>query len=177
MSAPVPVMLDFAHSRARITLVGVALLVLGTCVAAGAYAEYRVLVARRAGLELKLEAANSRNRHGLITDARAVGFAEAAGRMAAELGTPWTKLLAELETASRDATGQVAVLSIEPDHGKHNVHITGEAKDLPLALAYVQRLQASSLLRYPMLDSHEVKTDDPQRPVRFAMTADWREAP
>ncbi len=57
------------------------------------------------------------------------------------------------------------------------MHITGEAKDLPLALAYVQRLQSSSLLRYPMLDSHELKADDPQRPVRFAMTAEWREAP
>ena len=51
MSAPAPVMLDFAHSRARITLLGAALLVLGTCVAAGAYAEYRVLLARRAGLD------------------------------------------------------------------------------------------------------------------------------
>ncbi|TLY91854.1 MAG: hypothetical protein E6K38_13625 [Gammaproteobacteria bacterium] len=97
--------------------------------------------------------------------------------MAAELGTPWTALLAELEAASRDSTGQVAVLSIEPDHAKHNVHVTAEAKDLPLALAYVERLQASRLLRYPMLDSHELKTDDPQHPVRFAMTAEWREAP
>jgi hypothetical protein len=44
-------------------------------------------------------------------------------------------------------------------------------------LAYVQRLQTSTLLRYPMLDSHDVKTDDPQRPVRFAMTAEWRELP
>ena len=170
MRAPT-VMIDFAAPRARVTPLGVVLLVLGAAVAAGTYAEYRLLTARRAGLELKLEAAN---RH---ADARSVGFAEAAGRMAAELGTPWTALLAELEAASRDSTGQVAVLSIEPDHAKHNVHLTGEAKDLPLALAYVERLQASRLLRYPMLDSHELKTDDPQHPVRFAMTAEWREAP
>ena len=177
MRAPAPVLLDFASARPRITLVGAALLVLGISVAAGAYAEYRLLLARRAGLELKLEAANRHNRHDQLADARAVGFAEAAARMAAELGTPWTKLLAELEGASSDTTGQVAVLSVEPDPAKHNVHITGEAKDLPLALAYVERLQASSLLRYPMLDSHEVKADDAQRPVRFAMTAEWKEAP
>ena len=176
MSAPT-VMIDFAGPRARVTPLGVVLLVLGAAVAAGTYAEYRLLTERRAGLELKLEAANRHNRHEPGADARSVGFAEAAGRMAAELGTPWTALLAELEAASRDTSGQVAVLSIEPDHAKHNVHLTGEAKDLPLALAYVERLQASRLLRYPMLDSHELKTDDPQHPVRFAMTAEWREAP
>jgi hypothetical protein len=41
----------------------------------------------------------------------------------------------------------------------------------------VTRLQATQSLRYPMLDSHEIKPDDPQHPVRFALTADWTEAP
>lgn len=176
MSAPL-VNVDFVNQRSRVTLAGALLLLLGVSAAAGTYAEYRYIQARRAGLELKLEAAARRNHHEPALDARAVGFAEAAGRMAEQLGTPWTKLLAELEGASHDTSGQVAVLSIEPDAIKRNVHITAESKDLPLALAYVQRLQASSLLRYPMLDSHEVKADDPQRPVRFAMTAEWREAP
>ena len=176
MSAPV-VNIDFVARGSRLTLAGALLLLLGASAAAGTYAEYHLMQARRAGLELKLEAAARRNHHEPGLDARTAGFAEAAGRMAEQLGAPWTQLLAELETASRDSTGQIAVLSIEPDPVKHNVHITGESKDLPLALAYVQRLQASSLLRYPMLDSHEVKTDDAQRPVRFAMSAEWREAP
>lgn len=177
MKLPVPVTLDFAHARPRVTLLGIVLLALGAAVAAGAYGEYRLLQSRRAGLELKLEAVRGRSRHDPIADARAAGFAEAAARMASELGTPWTKLLAELEGASSESVGKVAVLSIEPDSEKHSVHITGEAKDLPLALAYVERLQGSSLLRYPMLDSHEVRNDDAQHPVRFAMTAEWREAP
>jgi hypothetical protein len=176
MSAPV-VTLNFANRRSPVTLAGAVLLLLGVSAAAAAYFEYRFLETRRAGLELKLQAATRRGHHDPALDARAAGLTEEAGRMAAELATPWTKLLAELETASRDSGGQIAVLSIEPDHAKHNVHITGESRDLPLALAYVQRLQASSLLRYPMLDSHEVKADDAQRPVRFAMTAEWRELP
>jgi len=57
------------------------------------------------------------------------------------------------------------------------VRITGESRDLPLVLAYVQRLQSSAMLRYPMLDTHDVKIDDPQRPIRFALTAEWRELP
>jgi hypothetical protein len=176
MSAPL-VSVDFVNRRSRPTLAGALLLLLGVSVGAAAYFEYRFIETRRAGLELKLQAATRRGQHNPTLDLRAAGLTEEAGRVAAELGTPWTKLLTELEAASRESSGEIAVLSIEPDHDKHNVHITGESRDLPLALAYVQRLQKSSLLRYPMLDSHEVKADDAQRPVRFAMTAEWRELP
>jgi hypothetical protein len=176
MSAPA-VTVDFVNRRSRMTLTGAVVLLLGVSAAAAACLEYRLIESRRAGLELKLQAAARHGHHDPALDLRAAGLTEQAGRMAAELGTPWTKLLTELEAASRDSAGQIAVLSIEPDHAKHNVHITGESRDLPLALAYVQRLQTSSLLSYPMLDSHEVKTDDAQRPVRFSMTAEWRELP
>jgi hypothetical protein len=175
MSAPA-VTVDFANRRSRVTLAGAVLLLLGVSAAAAACLEYRLIETRRAGLDLKLQAAERHGRHDPALDLRAAGLTEEAGRVVAELGTPWTKLLTELEAASRDS-GQIALLSIEPDHAKHNVHITAESRDLPLALAYVQRLQTSSLLRFPMLDSHEVKTDDAQRPVRFAMTAEWRELP
>jgi hypothetical protein len=174
VSAPL-VSVDFASQRSRVTLAGAMLLLLGIGAAAAAWVEFRAIEARRAGLELKLQAATRRARPDL--DARSAGLSEEAGRVAEELGAPWTRLLTELETASRDSTGEVAVLSIEPDSAKHRVHITGESRDLPLALAYVQRLQASPLLRYPMLDTHEVKTDDAQRPVRFAMSAEWKALP
>lgn len=176
MSAP-SVNLDFAGGRAPLTIVSGILLLLGVAVAAATWLEYRHLEGRRAGLELRLNAEQRRAHRDPAADLRSAGLSAEAGRVAQELGTPWTRLLAELEAASRDSTGQVAVLSIEPDHAKHNVHITGESRDLPLVLAYVQRLQTSTLLRYPMLDSHDVKTDDPQHPVRFAMSAEWREVP
>jgi len=38
----------------------------------------------------------------------------------------------------------------------------------------VQRLQVSDALRYPMLESHEVQTRDPEKPVRFQIRAEWR---
>jgi hypothetical protein len=176
MSAP-PIDIDFVGRRAPLTLASGVLLALGMAAAAGAYLEYRQLDSRRAGLELKLDAALRSNHRDPALEARAAGLNEQAGRLAVELGTPWTRLLAELEAASRDSSAQIALLSVEPDHSKHDVHVTGESRDLPLALAYVQRLQASAVLRYPMLDSHDVKTDDPQRPVRFALTAEWRELP
>jgi hypothetical protein len=176
MSAPL-IGVDFVGRPSRLTLTGTVLLLLGVGAAAAAYLEYQNLEAQRAGMELRLQELNQRTHRDPAQDKRATVLNEETGRVVLELATPWTKLLEELEAASRDSAGQIALLSVEPDHGKHNVRITGESRDLPLVLAYVQRLQTSTLLRYPMLDSHDVKTDDPQRPVRFAMTAEWRELP
>jgi hypothetical protein len=168
---------NFVNRRASLTLAGGVLLLLGLAAAGAACLEYRFMEARRAGLELKLEAALRRAPREPHNDAQAAALVADAGRVAEELGTPWTSLLAELEVASRDTSGQIAILSVEPDGEKHRVHITAESRDLPLALAYVERLQASRLLRYPMLDNHDVRADEAERPVHFAMTAEWRPSP
>ena len=176
MSAPL-IGVDFVARRSRLTLLGAVLLLLGVGAATAVYLEYRTLESRRAGLELRLQAVTRSGHRDPAQEARSAGLTDEAGRVAGELGTPWTKLLAELEDASHDSEGQIALLSVEPDRSKHNVRITGESRDLPLVLAYVQRLQSSAMLRYPMLDTHDVKIDDPQRPIRFALTAEWRELP
>jgi len=176
MSGPL-VRLDFAGPRVRTTFTGIALLAVGLVLVTAAGLEYHAMTAKRAGLELKLAAAMRHAARDPASAARAMRMGEEAAGIARELGTPWTAMLADLEAASRDNSGKVAVLSVEPDHVKHRVRISGESRDLPGALAYVQRLQTSRSLRYPMLDSHEVVVDDKDRPVRFAMTADWREMP
>jgi hypothetical protein len=173
-----PVQLDFIAQPMRITPVGAAILVVALACAAGVLAQYRVLEARRAGLELKLAAVSRHAAREAAPDPRvALRLTEDAGNVAQELATPWTGLLADLEAASRDSAGQVAVLSIEPDQEKHRVRISAESRDLALALSYVERLKSSHSLRFPMLDSHEVRTDDAERPVRFAMSADWTPPP
>ena len=68
-------------------------------------------------------------------------------------------------------------LGIEPDHAKHSVRISAEARTLALALSYIQRLQASRSLEFPMLDRHEVRADDAQHPVRFELSGSWRDSP
>jgi Tfp pilus assembly protein PilN len=176
MSAP-RVTVDFAGGRRRLTLAGGLLLLLGVAALGITWVQYRSIDARRAGLALKVQAATHRNQRDPAQELRATALSEESARVAQELAIPWTKLLAELEAASRDAAEGIAVLSVEPDHAKHHVRITGESRDLTRILAYVQRLQSSALLRYPMLESHDLKTDDPQRPVRFAMTAEWSELP
>jgi len=176
MTAP-PIALDFAAPRVRTTPLGVVLLVVGVAAVTLAGVEYQAMTAERATLELKLAAAMRSSSGSRVEKLRTAQLSEKSTAMARELGTPWTAVLADLETASDETHGQIAVLSIEPDHEKHRVRISAESRDLPGALAYVVRLESSPSLRYPMLDSHEVIADDKEHPVRFALTADWRELP
>jgi hypothetical protein len=176
MSAPA-VRLDFAGPRVRATVPGLLLLIVGCGAATAACLEYREVEARKAGLELRLAAAARPASRDPTAGAHALRLSEDVGKIAAELGTPWTAVLSDLETASRDSAGAISVLSIEPDHDKRRVRINGESRDLAVALAYLGRLQASHSLRYPMLDSHEVVADNKDHPVRFALSAEWQELP
>jgi hypothetical protein len=176
MTAP-RIALDFAAPRVRTTVAGVAFLVFGLSAIALAGIEYHSVTATRAGLELRLAAALRSSSGSRVEKLHATQLSEKSTAIARELGTPWTAVLEDLESASQETHGQIAVLSIEPDHEKHRVRINAESRDLPGALAYVVRLESSPSLRYPMLDSHEVIADDKEHPVRFALTADWRELP
>ncbi len=176
MKAP-EVRIDFVTPRVRGTLPGALLLLVGVGAVAAALLEYRAIEAHKAGLELRLAASARHSAPNPASDARMRRLNEDGGKIVGELGTPWTAVLSDLEAASRDSAGGISVLSVEPDHDKRRVRINGESKDLGTALAYVGRLQTSRTLSYPMLDSHEVVADDKDHPVRFAMTAQWRELP
>jgi hypothetical protein len=170
--------LDFAGGRRGISLTGALLLAAGAIAAGAVLLEYRVMAQHRAGLETRLAAlAQAQARAKPVTSVADARVAVSAEQAALDLATPWTLLLAELEQASKDSQGQVAVLGVEPDHAKHHVRVTAESRSLALALAYVERLQASRSLQYPMLDRHEIRADDPQHPVRFELTGSWRDMP
>jgi hypothetical protein len=172
------IQLDFSGARPALSLVGGIFLAVGIVAAGFVLFEYRDITQHRAGLELKLAALARAdalaNPVETPADAR---VAVSVQQAATDLATPWTLLLAELEQASKDSQGEVALLGVEPDHGKHNVRVSAEARTMQLALAYVQRLQASRSLSYPMLDRHEIRADDAQHPVRFELTGEWRDAP
>jgi hypothetical protein len=176
MSAPV-VSLDFAAQRLRPTLAASALLVLGVIALGGTGFEYYSLNNQRAGLELKLAASLRQSRPDPANEAHTARANAAAADIATELGTPWTAMLLDLELAARDSQGRVAVLSVEPDHEKHRVRVSGESRDMTEVLAYLTRLQSGVTLQFPMLDSHEIVADDKEHPVRFTLTADWRATP
>jgi hypothetical protein len=171
--------LDFEGARPRVSLAGGVLLALGVLAFGAVLFEYRLIGEHRAGLELRLAALMRSNAAQTSASAAAADprIAVSVQQAAQDLATPWTLLLSELEQASKDSQGQVALLGVEPDHAKHNVRVNAEARTLALALAYVQRLQASRSLEYPMLDRHEIRADDAQHPVRFELTGSWRDLP
>jgi hypothetical protein len=172
-----PLLLDFARARPRTPILGVGLLIVGIGAAVASGLEYRAAMQQQAGLELKLTSLTRRSRPDPTYLARSARLSEEATNIAYQLATPWTATLADLEAASEDTKDRVALLSIEPDPQKHLIRVNGEARDLPGALAYIERLQASRSLRYPLLENHEVVMDASEHPVRFAVTADWRELP
>ena len=88
------------------------------------------------------------------------------------LALPWPKLFAALEAAASD---QVALLAIEPDTKSGTVKISGDSKDYLAALAYVLNLSQAEALSHVQLVRHEVKQNDPQRPVSFSISAAWNE--
>jgi len=90
----------------------------------------------------------------------------------ARLAMPWDGLFGALETA---ASEQVALLAVEPDPKAGKVTISGEGKDYLAALSYVLNLSRSDALSGVQLVRHEVKPEDPQRPVAFAISAVWKE--
>lgn len=175
MSAPL-LELDFAGSRSRGGVVGMVLAAVGALGLALVILQLHSLSGRRAGLELRSAALERAHHRGTGLEMVAGLGAQNAEKTVRELATPWSQLLAELEHASSDKSDDVAVLSIEPDHVKHRVRVTAEARTLELALAYVQRLRKTQVLHYPMLDSHEIKADDKDHPVRFQLSADWSDA-
>jgi hypothetical protein len=167
-----PLLLDFKARRRHGGIAGAFVLSLGVAGAVYAGMQFHASNQTLSGLELRLDAMESR--HGAGLGAVAAGAAEEAAPLVTELGAPWSLLLQELETASQDIGGSVAVLAVEPDRQKGRVRIVAEAHDLPAALAYIERLQKSQALRFPMLDSHEVRTEDRDQPVRFQLSAEWR---
>jgi hypothetical protein len=54
------------------------------------------------------------------------------------------------------------------------VVISGDSKDYLAALSYVLSLSRAEALDRVQLVRHEVKANDPQSPVAFAVSAGWR---
>lgn len=171
MRTPTPICLDFVGPPRGSRTSGILFLAVGllTCAALGY--DFQDKLTERDRLEGRLNAIVRPHRSASPSESR---NAAAAGAIEKQLWVPWSSLLAELESASHDVASTISLLEVAPDPSKHIVRITAEARSLPDALAYLERLQKSSMLRYPMLESHELRKDDPDHPIRVKLSAEWR---
>ncbi len=168
---PRPVRLDFVAPVHQAPLAGAALFIVGLAAAVALGLAFDRTFAERTRLDAALRA-TARPRHSAPTP-ESLKIAAEAATVERELGIPWTRLLAELEAASEDSAASVSLLQVEPDPAKQLVRITAEVRALNDALAFLERLQKSAVLRHPMLESHERRKDDPEHPLRIKLSAEW----
>lgn len=171
-NVPRQVRLDFVAPVHEAPLAGAALCIAGLAAAIALGFAFDRKITERSQLDAAI-GAKAPPRRGPPTPESLKMAAEAA-TVERELAVPWTRLLAELESASHDSASSVSLLHVEPDAGKHLVRITAEVRNMPDAIAYLKRLQKIAVLRYPMLESHERRKDDPEHPLLIRLSAEWR---
>lgn len=97
-----------------------------------------------------------------------------ARRVLLDLALPWEALFRSVEVAAGE---HAALLSIEPEVGRGQVRITGEARDYLAVLNFMVSLDADRTLERVHLISHELREEDPDHPYHFALVGHWRTAP
>ena len=90
------------------------------------------------------------------------------------LALPWGRLFKSLESAQTEG---LALLSIEPDPEAGTVLLAGEGKDYLAVLTYVAWLRSDKMFSDVHLAKHEIRVNEPQRPVFFMVSAAWSREP
>ena len=88
-----------------------------------------------------------------------------------QLNLPWRGLHDAIQAAT---PAGIALLALEPDARKSSVRITAEAKSSDDMIAYVGQLQRIDWFGSVLLARHEINEQDPNRPIRFQIDAQWR---
>lgn len=167
--------LDFQRKPAPMGGGGVVLLLVALMLGGKLFADYRQLSAEIEQGEAKLArlerlAGHKASRPSAKTTDSQGAEIKRANEVIDQLALPWDRLFAAVE----EATGKdVALLSIQPDRRKGRVVIGGEAKDAAAMLDYLRRLNEADSLREVALLSHQIQQQDPQKPVRFNLSAKW----
>ena len=88
------------------------------------------------------------------------------------LSVPWEILFKAVESSSGS---KITLLSLEPDFEKKQVKISGEASSYKALMNYITQLQGQEVFESAYLQNHEIMVEDPDKPVRFTLLANWRD--
>jgi len=169
---PARIIIDFIPAGRRNSALAVILLITGVVSLAASLWVHERAIRTVDGLAMRIaDATGNRSADSTMVNERVVAEAR---RVAAELRTPWNPLLDDLEAATAAGRGDVALVSVEPDRVRQRLKLVAEARSLPAALKYVQRLQQKASIREALLETHQVRTDVGERPVRVQIVAAWR---
>lgn len=88
-----------------------------------------------------------------------------------QLNVPWRELEDALATAT---PANIALLALDPDARKRILKITAEARNSDDMVGYVQVLKQQEFFSGAALVRHEIEEQDPNKPIRFQVEAQWR---
>jgi Tfp pilus assembly protein PilN len=88
-----------------------------------------------------------------------------------QLNLPWRALRDAIAAGTPPG---IALLALEPDARSRKMRITAEAKNSDEMVGYVVLLKQQDLFDSVVLTRHEVSEQDPNRPLRFQVEAQWR---
>ena len=166
--------LDFQPRRPG--LLTVVLLLAGVVLCADAWLEDSALRGRLDEVEAKLTQAKRRADRvdAGKRDSRPenVFSAEEAKTLRQTIGLiriDWEQLYRSIDAATSE---DIALLAIRPSAAGKAVQISGEARNMAAALAFVEALRREPLDKAVLL-SHQIKQSDPQQPILFEIAATW----
>ena len=144
------------------------------CVAAGVIGA-RMLARQKAGDAL-LDAARARASVPVVVAVAPTGpritepQAAAVNAAVMQLNLPWRALQDAIDAST---PSNIAMLALEPDARKRSMKITAEAKTSDAMISYVEKLKEQELFSSVALSRHEINEQDPARPIRFQIEAEW----
>jgi hypothetical protein len=174
---PAPVLLlDFAYPQRRSKVSGIMAVALGMVLLSLAswqsdLAQSRVVELAGLGFDRGAEQRRvSQTRlRGADLDERVVK----ANRVIRQLSIPWEDVFGSIEAANNP---DIALLSLDSDPTSAQVRAAVEARNTRGMLDYLDRLRLDGRVAPAILQSHQIMTEDPNRPVRFTFTASWTSA-
>ena len=104
---------------------------------------------------------------GVASEADAI---DGARMVVSHLAGPGDRLFVTLEAIDQP---DVALLMLTPDTRKRTMRVQAEARGEEAMLAYLRVLEQSHAFTQVVLVEHEIQDSDPQRPLRFSLTAAW----
>lgn len=87
-----------------------------------------------------------------------------------QLNLPWRALHDAIGAAT---PAGVALLALEPDARRRSIKITAEARSSDSMIGYLEKLKQQDLFAGVTLVRHEINEQDPNRPIRFQIQAQW----
>ena len=168
------IVLDFQPRRPG--LLPVVLLLAGLLLCADAGLEFSALRSRLDEAESGLEQARRRaerlaagHRESRLENVFSAEESKALRQVIGAIRIDWENLFRNIDKAVSE---EVSLLAIRPNASGKSVQISGEARDMAAALAFVEALRRAPLAQVTLL-SHQTRQNDPQHPIAFEISATW----